>query len=69
MFKMTRQQAALKASTKSAQRTAEQKSEAARKAAKTRCYYIEQALRLGVEGPMTFQNAGKKGASIRWGFA
>ncbi|MCE5316063.1 MAG: hypothetical protein LLG04_01695 [Parachlamydia sp.] len=68
-MKLTRQQAALKASSISAQRTIEQKSDAARKAAKTRCYYIDQALRLGVSGPMTFQDAGKKGASIRWGYA
>jgi hypothetical protein len=66
---MTKKQAAWKASSVSAKRSIEQKSEASRKAAKTRFYYIEQALRLGVDGPMSFKDAGRKGAAIRWGFA
>lgn len=66
---MTRQQAALKASSVSAKRSSQQKSEASRKAAKTRFYYIEQALRLGSDGPMSFKDAGRKGAAMRWGFA
>lgn len=69
MAKLTRQQAALKASAIAAARSHEQKAEASRKAAKTRLYYIEQALRLGVDGPMSFKDAGRKGASIRWGYA
>ena len=67
MAKMTRQQAALKASSISATRSSEQKSEASRKAAKTRFIYIEQALRLGASGPMSFKDAGR--SAMRWGYA
>lgn len=69
MGKFTRKQAALNASAAAAARSPEQKSEASRKAARTRLEYIKQALRLGVAGPMSFKDAGRRGAAIRWGLA
>jgi protein-arginine kinase activator protein McsA len=65
---MTRQEAAWKASQASANRSPEARSEAARKAARTRLEEIEASHRFGcIECPMTFQDAGRKGALIRWG--
>ena len=67
MAKLTRQEAALNASAISATRSRAQKSEASKKAAKTRLYYIEQAFRLRAKGPMSFKDAGRMGAAMRWG--
>lgn len=69
MPKLTQRQAAHIASAVSAQRTLQQMSKASKKAAKTRLHYINQSLQLGVSGPMSFQEAGRKGAAIRWGLA
>lgn len=69
MSKLTKKQAALLASAVSAKRTLQEMSKASKKAAKTRLYDIKQALVLGCTGPMSFSDAGRKGAAVRWGLA